>query len=68
MMFNPGAVEPTSNGTALDEGGPSSLQPDAGGYGGGYEQEGEAEQPAPTGFPMMFNPSSMGSVTAPPTF
>ena len=67
MLFNPGP--PLANG----DNGPSSLQPSPS---AGDEAEpvgdggagGSSDTAAPAGVPMMFNPSSMGSVAAPPTF
>ena len=64
MLFNPGAVEATANGSGSPDEGPGSLQLDSpGDVGSGAETSS-----VPAGVPMMFNPSSMGSVTAPPTF
>ncbi len=64
MLFNPGAVEATANNTGSPDEGPGSLQLDS----LGDVNSGAETSNVPAGVPMMFNPSSMGSVTAPPTF
>lgn len=65
MMFNPGAVDViANNGGAVDDG-PTSLQHDSVAVGDGDVPESSTPS---LGVPMMFNPSSMGSVAAPPTF
>lgn len=60
MLFNPAAVS-----QGADDG-PSSLQ--LGGSIGAADGQDDQNSSGAQSMPMMFNPSSMGSVTAPPTF